>query len=117
MRKVKKYTISKESFEDMCKAKRFNPCLKITFRDKNRIHHHKLSAGYDDDDIYVYREHHQTFILTQNPRLGYVGLEVFEADAKSADIFLEAHQVIEVLARDDLAPFTMIRRLLDHLYY
>ena len=83
---------------------------------KRRYHHHKLSAGYDDD-IYVYREHQQTFILTQNPRLGYVGLEVFEADAKSADIFLEAHQVIEVLARDDLAPFTMIRRLLDHLYY
>ena len=116
MRKVKKYTISKESFEDMCKAKRFNPCLKITFRDKNGIHHHKLSAGYDDD-IYVYREHQQTFILTQNPRLGYVGLEVFEADAKSADIFLEAHQVIEVLARDDLAPFTMIRRLCDYLYF
>jgi hypothetical protein len=100
----------------MCKAKRFNPCLEITFQDKNGRHQHKLSAGYDDD-IYVYREHQQTFILTQNPRLGYVGLEVFEGDTKSADIFLEAHQVIEVLARDDLAPFTMIRRLLDHLYF
>ena len=114
MRKVKKYTISKESFEDMCKAKRFNPCLKITFRDKNGIHHHKLSAGYDDD-IYVYREHQQTFILTQNPRLGYVGLEVFEGHVKSGDIFLEALQVIEVLARDGLAPFTMIGRLRNYL--
>ncbi len=114
MRRVKKYTISKESFEDMYKAKRFNPCLKITFRDKNGIHHHKLSAGYDDD-IYVYREHQQTFILTQNPRLGYVGLEVFEGDTKSADIFLEAYHVIEVLARDDLAPFTMIGRLRNYL--
>ena len=114
MRKVKKYTISKESFEDMCKAKRFNPCLKITFRDKNGIHHHKLSAGCDDD-ICVYREHQQTFILTQNPHLGYVGLEVFEGDAKSGDIFLEAHQVIDVLARDDLAPFTIVRRLRDYL--
>ena len=114
MRKVKKYTISKESFEDMCKAKRFNPCLEITFRDKNGIHHHKLSAGYDDD-IYVYREHQETFILTQNPCLGYAGLEVFEGGTKSADIFLEAHQVIEVLGRDDLAPFTMIRRLCNYL--
>jgi hypothetical protein len=116
VRKVKKYTISKESFEDMCKAKKFNPSLKITFRDKNGIHHHKLSAGYDDD-VYVYREHQETFILTQNSRLGYVGLEVFEGDTKSADIFLEAHQVIEVLGKDDLAPFTMIRRLCDHLYF
>ena len=116
MRKVKKYTILKESFEDMCKAKRFNPCLEITFRDKNGMHHHKLGAGYDDD-IYVYREDQETFILTQNPRFGYVGLEVFEGDTKSADIFMEAHQVIEVLARDDLEPFTMIRRLRDYLNF
>ena len=114
MRKVKKYVIFKESFEDMCKAKRFNPCLEITFWDKNGKHHHKLSAGYDDD-IYVYREHQETFILTQNPRLGYVGLEVFEGDTKSGDIFLEAHQVIEVLRREDLAPFTIVRRLRDYV--
>jgi hypothetical protein len=114
VRKVKRYTISKESFEDMCKAKRFNPCLKITFRDKKGVHHCKLSAGYQDD-IYVYREHQETFILTQNLRLGYVGLEAFEGDDKSGDIFLEAHQVIEVLARDDLAPFTIIRRLKDYV--
>jgi hypothetical protein len=116
VRKVKKYKVSKESFEDMCKAKRFNPCLEITFRDKKGIHHHKLSAGYDDD-IYVYREYQQTFILTQNPRLGYVDLELLEGDTKSADIFLEANQVIEVLGRDDLAPFAMIRRLRDYLCF
>ena len=110
MKKVKKYTISKESFEDMCKARRFNPCLKITFLDKNGIHHHQLSAGYDDV-ICVYREDQETYILTQNPRLGYVGLEVFEGDSKSGDIFLEAHHVIEVLGRDDLAPFTIVRKL------
>ena len=110
MRKVKKYTISKESFEDMRKTKRFNPCLTITFRDKKGIHHHNLSAGYSDD-IHVYREHQQTFILTQNPHLGYVGLEAFEGDQRIGDIFLEAHQVIEVLGKDDLAPFTIIRRL------
>ena len=112
MRAIKNYTISKESFEDMRKAKRFNPCLEITFQDKKGVHHYKLSAGYEDD-IYVYREHQQTFILTQNHRLGYVGLEVFEDDGKAGDIFLEAHQVSDVLGRDDLAPFTIIRRLRD----
>lgn len=114
MRRVKTYTILKESFEDMCKAKRFNPCLKITFRDKKGVHHHNLSAGYDDE-IHVFREHQQTYILTQNPRLGYVGLEVFDGDDRIGDIFLEAHQVTEVLQRDDLAPFTIVRRLTDYV--
>ncbi len=114
MRAVKKYTISKESLEDMREAKRFNPCLEITFRDKKGVHHHKLNAGYDDY-IYVYREHQETFILAQNPRLGYVGLEVFEGPVESGDIFLEAHQVIDVLQRDDLAPFTIVRRLRDYV--
>jgi hypothetical protein len=110
MREVKEYTISKESLENMREAKRFNPCLEITFRDKKGVHNHKFNAGYDDD-IYVYRHHQETFILTQNHRLGYVGLEVFEGDERIGDIFLEAHQVIEVLGRDDLAPFTIVRRL------
>jgi hypothetical protein len=114
VRKVKRYTISKESFEDMRKAKRFNPCLKITFRDKNGIHHHNLSAGYSDD-ICVCREHQQTFILTQNPHLGYVGLEAFEGNQRIGDIFLEAHQVIEVLQKDNLAPFTIIRKLRNYV--
>jgi len=114
VRTVKKYTVSKESVEDMCKAKRFNPCLEITFRDKSGIHQHKIGAGYDDD-IYVYRERRQTFILTQNPRLGYVGLEVFEGDVKIGECFLQSHQVIEVLGRDDLAPITIVRRLSCYL--
>ena len=114
MRAVKKYTISKESLEDMREAKRFNPCLEITFWDKKGVHHHKLNAGYDDY-IYVYREHQEIFILTQNPRLGYVGLGVFEDDERIGDIFLEAHQVLEVLGKDDLAPFTIVRRLRDYV--
>jgi len=33
MRKVKNYTISKESFKGMLKAGRLNPCLEISFKD------------------------------------------------------------------------------------
>jgi hypothetical protein len=114
MRAVTKYTISKESLADMLKAKRFNPCLEITFRNKKGVHRHKLGAGYDDH-IDVYREQQETFILTQNPRLGYIGLEVFAGDDKTGDIFLEAHQVLEALGKNDLAPFTIIRRLSDYV--
>ena len=67
------------------------------------------------DDICLYRKHRQTFILTQNPHFGNVGLEVFKGDAKAEIFFLEAHQVIDVLQRDDLAPFTVVRRLRDYV--
>jgi len=114
MRKVNNYTIQKESFEDMNNAGRWNPCLEITFRDKAGIHTHKLSAGYQDD-IHIYREHGITFILTSNPYLGYVGLEVFNGNKQAGDLFLEYHNLIEVLGRCDLAPFTMIRRLREYV--
>ena len=114
MRRITSYCINKESFEDMLNAKRFNPCLEITFRDRTGEHIHKISAGYSDD-IRVYRNSGETFVLSQNCRLGYVGLEVFGGSEKSADIFLEAHQVSEVLGRQDLAPFTIIRRLREYI--
>ena len=114
MRKLTKYSIEKESFEDMCKARRFNPCLEITFRDGSGSHTHKISAGYRDD-ICVYRDNGKTYILTNNPYLGYVGLIVFNGNQQEGDLFLEYHQVIEVLGKCDLAPFTMIRRLKEYV--
>jgi len=98
----------------MCKAKRWNPCLEITFRDKTGLHTHKLNAGYQDD-FHVYRENGDTFILTTNIYLGYVGMEVFAGDEKTGDLFLEYHKLIETLGRSDLAPFTVIRRLKEYV--
>jgi len=115
VRKVNNYTIQKESFEDMNNAGRWNPSLKITFQDKTGTHTHKLSAGYQDG-IHVYREHGITFILTSNSYLGYVGLEAFNGNEQTGDIFMEYHKVIEFFGRCDLAPFTMIRRLRNHIY-
>ena len=114
MRKIKNYRINKESIEDMSQANRFNPCLQITFRDRSGQHTHKLSAGYDDD-LDVYREGPETYILTTNSRLGYIGLEVFEGADKTGEIFVEEHQVIETLGRQDLAPFNTIKRLREHI--
>jgi len=110
MRKVINYVISKESVEDMMKAGRFNQCLEIVFRDRNGKHKHKISAGYGDE-IYVYREQGETFVFLQNRGLGYIGLETFKANEAMGEIFLEDHQVKEVLGKDGLVPFTIIRRL------
>ena len=114
MRRIRNYSISKESTEDMIRAKRFNSCLEITFRDRSGQHTHKLSAGYDDD-LDVYREGSETYILTTNPRLGYIGLEVFEGPDRTGEIFVEEHQLIETLGLQDLAPFNAIKRLRKHI--
>jgi hypothetical protein len=112
MRRINHYAICKESVDDMTAAGRFNPCLEITFRDRSGVHTHKLSAGYDDH-VHVYRESGQTFVLSCNDRLAYVGLDVFSGENPAGEIFLQGDQVIEALGRDDLAPFTVIRRMLE----
>jgi hypothetical protein len=104
------YKIRKESFEDQRKAGRWNPSLEITFRDRTGTHTHKLSAGYQDD-IYVYRQASETFVLTKNEYLGYIGLEVFNGAVKVFDIFIEDFNVPDTIGSFDLAPFTIIRRL------
>jgi hypothetical protein len=114
MRRVHRYSISKEDFWEMLHAGRYNPCLQITYRDRFGKHTNKLTAGYWDD-IDVYREGSETYILSSNPKLGYIGLEVFEGPEKQGEIFLQEEQVKDVLGRDDLAPFNAIRRLREHI--
>ena len=114
MTRVKNYSITKESTDEMIAAGRFNPSLEIIFRDRLGQHTHKLSAGYGDD-IHVYREAGRTFVLSVNNRLGYIGMEAFEGSQPAGDIFLQGDQVIEILGRNNLAPFTIIRRLMEFI--
>ena len=114
MRRIHNYRISKEDFWEMLHAKRHNPCLVIKFKDKSGSHTHRLSAGYQDD-IAVYREGKQTFVLSRNPRLAYVGLEIFEGAEKQGSIFLQGNQVKEVLGTEIISPFNSIKRMLEHI--
>ena len=111
MQREKNYSIRKEATDEMMTAGRFNPCLEIVFRDKSGIQRHKLSAGYADN-LHIYREGSLTCVLSINNRLGYVGMEVFDGNQPAGDIFLQGDQVLETLGRNNLSPFTIIRRLL-----
>ncbi|WDP92375.1 MAG: hypothetical protein HUN04_22685 [Desulfobacter sp.] len=114
MHRVHNYSVSKEDFEAMLNAKRFNPCLEITFRDRSGQHTHKLNVGYGDK-LDVYREGPETYVLSRNYSLWYVGLEIFQGADKTGEIFLDEHQVKETLERGDLAPFNAIKRLREHM--
>jgi hypothetical protein len=108
------YKLTKEPYEEMNEAGRFNPCLEITFRDKKGMHKHKISAGYSDE-IYVFRECDETYVLIQNTKLGYVGLEVFEGDDKVGDIFLQGEETGEVLGDDILSGYAIVKLLKEHI--
>jgi len=112
MRRVYSHTIRKESYEGQIAAGRWNPCLEIVFRDRRGKHTHKISAG-NSDVIHVYRDGSETYVLSVNDSLGYVGLEVFDGDDKTGEAFLQGEQVADVLGRYDLAPFTMVRRMVE----
>ena len=114
MRRIHNYRIGKEDFWEMLHARRHNPCLAITFKDKSGRHTHKLSAGYQDD-IDVYREGKETFVLSRNPRLDYVGLEVFAGPVKQGSIFLQGDQVKETLGAGKFSPSNAIKRMMEHI--
>jgi hypothetical protein len=114
MRRIYTHTIGKEPFEDAVKAGRWNPCLRITFKDRAGKHTHDLSAGHYDV-LDVYREGTETYVLSTNTRLGYVGLEVFNGDERAGEIFLQGDQAKEVLGRENIAPWSVIKRLRDYL--
>ena len=114
MRRINNYRIFKETTEEMIAGGRFNPCLKITFVDRSGRHTHNLGSGYGDE-LHVYRNGDLTCVLSLNQRLGYVGMEVFKGADAIGDIFLQGDQVIETLGITDLAPFTIIRRLMEFI--
>ena len=114
MRRIKNYSIKKESISEMIRAGNFNPSLKITFQDKLGQYTHKLASG-TEDTLDVYRESTETYVLFTNPSLGYVGLEVFERTQKTGEIFLEEYQIKKVFEGKNLVPFNAIKRLRDYI--
>lgn len=109
MRKVD-YQLQKETFKDMAVAGRLNPCLEITFRDKRGQHTHKIGAGYSDD-ITAFRENGTTYVLCHNTALGYAGIEAFEGDEKTGDVFLQGDELLDLLGDQDLRPVELVHEL------
>lgn len=79
------------------------------------------------DDVYVYREGDEFYVLCVNPGLPYVGLEIFNFhDVNSegyikqprGEVFGQEGQVYDLLGPSgtDLAPATMVRRLSEYIY-
>lgn len=79
------------------------------------------------DDVYVYREGDEFYVLSVNTHLPYVGLEIFNFHDVGAngyigkprgDVFGQEEQVYDLLGPrgTDLAPATMVRKLSEYIY-
>ena len=88
MKCIRNYAIQNKSFENMCAAGRWNPFSKITFRDRTGSHTHKIGIG-SSSKIDVYRESHETYLLSRHHRLDTVSLDVFAGSNKVGDPFLQ----------------------------
>ncbi len=115
MQHVKNYTIGKESIDDMITVGRFNPSLEITFQDSTGRHTHKISAGYGDE-IGVYQDNDETYVISQSPGLSYVGLQVFVGPDIIGEIFVSDHEMAAVIGETDPPEHTLIQRLREYIY-
>ena len=115
MQQAKHYSISKESTYDMIEAGRFNPSLEITFDDSAGRHTHKISAGYGDE-IGVYQENDETYVVNQSPGLSYVGLQVFAGADIIGEAFVADHEMAAVFGESDPEEQTLLERLRDYIY-
>lgn len=110
MNRVTHFIITNECLKDQMEARRYNPSLEITFRDKEGLHKHKISSGRADE-IHVFRENGVTMVLSRNTRLEYAGLEAFEGDEKINDVFLTGSELLAAFGENDLEPARMIHVL------
>jgi len=111
------FSTKKETYEEQHAAGRYNPGLVVLFRDKTGKHHVHIGAGYSDD-VEVYREGDETFVLSKNWRLDYVGLEIYRGSQQVGELFLQNSQdITDVLgARGlDLADYTIIKRMAQYI--
>jgi hypothetical protein len=114
MKKATNYTIAQESREDQFQYCRFNPGLEITFSyDKGR-HKHKIASGCSDE-ISVFQDKGTTLVLSYNPQLGYAGLEAFQGDRKTNEVFLIGSEMLAAFGEDDLEPVKMVSILQEWL--
>jgi len=113
-------TLQLESYESQCTNKRYNPAYELTFQDKEGTHTVTLQAG-TRDQIYVYCHEENTVVLTVNPFLNYVGLEVFKHAELVGEIFAQFdYELKEYLNTDDVSKLServLAKRLYNHVEF
>ena len=86
MKTVKRYALSKETWDEQSAARRFNPATVVTWNQNRKEHFMTLGAG-DSDHLHFFAEDELFIALSVNYQLGYVGIEIY--DTKHGNIVWE----------------------------
>jgi hypothetical protein len=90
----------------------------LIYRDRGGIHRVTLDAGRADD-LHVFREGNETFVLSLNHRLDYAGLQIFDTDGDEiGNIFASVdYEIKEMIGRRglDYDPMTIAKRLAEYI--
>lgn len=95
----------------------YGPTQQVTYRDRTGTHTVNISAG-SSDDVGVFREGDETFVLSVNRRIGYVGLQAFKGGQDYGDVFLQNDwEIREALGPRglDLQDVTIARKLSEYI--
>jgi len=104
MRTIKDYTTEPEPYDEQRKAGRYNPAIKLTAAGQCVT----IGAGWRDE-LDVFEESGELYVLSRNPGLGYAGLEVFRDGDTVADTFTDTGQLADYI--NGLSPIWAAKRL------
>ena len=110
--------LEKETWEEQQEAGRHNPGLVVLFRDRKGKHRVPISAGYSDD-VEGFRSGEETYILSMNRGLNYVGLQVFQGSDEIGDMFVDRDYDIEEMFGPrglDTADYNIAKILANYIY-
>jgi hypothetical protein len=108
------YTITHEPWEQAWKAGRLNRALELRIKEEEEERRYTLAAGYSDT-ISAYTQDETIYVITTNSRHGYVGLEAWQDNEKTEDLFFQ--NADEELGSDvwDLGDRELLERLEQYL--
>lgn len=123
--RIHAYQIIKESFSEMTAAGRYNQGLQLHRKGVK----YTLASGYNDD-IYVWEDNANIFVLNIRPTLSYIGLEVYskpterttEVIKSNTGLFVQGDYQCEELfgiknALDKRKPVWLFKAMLNHIGY
>jgi len=68
------------------------------------------------DEIGVYQDNDETYVISQSPGFSYVGLQVFAGSNIVGEIFVADHEMAAVFGETDPPEHTLIQRLRKYIY-
>ena len=82
--------IEEETWEKQSAAGRYNPAS-VAIVKGNRL---TLNCG-SADDLYFWTDKKETYVLTINNRMGYIGLDIYSGAYNTCSVFLQNYETAE----------------------